>query len=84
MTLEIKIFFGAIAYIGAIAICFYRAAHPRERQNERAVLRRCRAELWAMRRELEALPATRAVHQLHEQCDRMEEKIDSQEARVCR
>jgi hypothetical protein len=82
MSIEIKVFIVAVAYVCLVALVFSRIAHRAPRKTERAVLLRCRVELWAIRSELETLPATRLVYELHEECDRTERTIDRVEAKV--
>lgn len=83
-TAQSYIFFSAIAYLGIVFICFYKASRRPPRANERDVLRRCRASLWMIRRDLESLPATRVVHEINAECDRTEDTINRVEAKVCR
>jgi hypothetical protein len=84
MSLQMKVFIGAIIYVGIYAIVLYKATRRPPRKSEREILKHCRAGLWAIRQELETLPATRTVHELHDECNRTENTINRVEAEVCR
>lgn len=78
--LILAVFF-AFAFVVAALDQIFRPVDP---NNPKLVLRRCRASLWEIRKELESLPANREVHEVYEQCARTERTINQVEAEIGR